>query len=189
MRHTLSLSFRGVDFLLPCLGRTFVDSGSVQRCVVDDVWVSNLDADHDDRWLFADPCGRHGGSDEQRYNRFVRKLLGRSPKHRITAADALGDVLFRNVEDAEQRSDSLVQVRSISLPISPFSNVFLCRGRTTIFTRIPFSWRWSAHSCGWTSRRRSSRTAVRQTSRSTRGKDTVPTQKTTKKSQARPSTC
>ena len=93
-----------------------MDSSSVQRCIVDDVWASNLDADYDDRWLFADPGGRHGGSDEQRYNRFVRKLLGRSPKHRFTAADALGDVLFRNVEDAGQRSDSLVQVRFISLP-------------------------------------------------------------------------
>ena len=186
---SFSLSFRGVLFQRHRPGRTFVDSSSVQRCIVDDVWVSNLDADHDDRWLFADPCGRHGGSDEQRYNRFVRKLVSRSPKHRITATDALGDTLFRNVEDAEQRSDSLVQVRFISLPIAPFSSLFLCRGRTTLFTRIPFSWRWSAHSCGWTSRRRSSRTAVRQTSHSTRGKDTVPTQKTTKKSQARPSTC
>ena len=122
-------------------GRTFLDASSVQKCVVDDVWASNLDADGDDRWLFADPGGRHGGSDEQRYYRFVRKLLCRSPKHRSTAADALGDVLFRNVEDAGQRSDSLVHVRPISLLISPFSDAFLCRDRTIRFTRIPFSWR------------------------------------------------
>ena len=93
-------------------GRTFVDGESVRKSVADFVWASDSDAaEYEHRWLYADPGGRRSGSDEQRYRRFLRKLLCKNTKDRVTASDALGDILFRNVEVELQRSHALVQVR------------------------------------------------------------------------------
>ena len=93
-------------------GRTFVDGESVRKSVANFIWASDSEAgEYEHRWLYADPGGRRSGSDEQRYRRFLRKLLCKNPKDRVTASDALGDILFRNVEVAWQRSYALVQVR------------------------------------------------------------------------------
>ena len=109
-----------------CPGRTFVDWKRVQKGVANFIWASpSATAEYDHRWLFADPGGRRSGSDEQRYRRFLRKMLCKNPKDRVTAADALGDTLFRNVEASWQRSYALVQVRRHLTLISHFLAAFL----------------------------------------------------------------